>query len=518
MQNSKTLLLRNLIPKSYHFDGYNELKCSNSRDKPFFSDNVIEMGDYNLTTRLLSPTTLSLEFSSVCPKGKIIFNPFVLTLKDFVSRLKLAIQNRADFITFEITSVYCNQLDICNKCECKNSSCDYFTKNKPMRMYAAVSFNTSDIKEALAAYHEIINTSNGGKTTMNKTNKLFGMNFELGMSKDKNIASTLMGVAVKNKDSGNWYTFDTATNSRKNLLNFQMGNFPVFLLPTKVLAVGDLIKLNGKYYYVKAINESSINLIDAAEGVIVEMIPEDNIMLGITLYTKVVAFDTKTLTDPTSNQNMSGNILAAMYLMNMSKGNTDEFSLDSIDDSSFNGLGACLPLLMASGNNIGGMFADATGNLDIGKLLTFGSLGNGNMDETAQMLVISQLLGGNSLFGATSPAITAATAENNVVCPECKAEYPAGTNFCSKCGSKTKSLAASCKKCGTTLSKGAAFCHHCGAKVGNDTCPKCGKEVDDGAKFCSKCGHNLMASEAPESAEAPVTDKATTVAPDANKA
>ena len=191
---------------------------------------------------------------------------------------------------------------------------------------------------------------------MNKTNKLFGMNFELGMSKDKNIASTLMGVAVKNKDSGNWYTFDTATNSRKNLLNFQMGNFPVFLLPTKVLAVGDLIKLNGKYYYVKAINESSINLIDAAEGVIVEMIPEDNIMLGITLYTKVVAFDTKTLTDPTSNQNMSGNILAAMYMMNMSKGNTDEFSLDSIDDSSFNGLGACLPLLMASGNNIGGMF------------------------------------------------------------------------------------------------------------------------------------------------------------------
>ena len=106
MARNNTYAIRQLVPKSYHFDGYNELNCPNSRDKPFFGDNVIHMGEYHLTTRLHSHKTMYLEFSSVCSCGKISFEPYVLTLEEFVSKLKKAINENSDFITFSIIPKY----------------------------------------------------------------------------------------------------------------------------------------------------------------------------------------------------------------------------------------------------------------------------------------------------------------------------------------------------------------------------------------------------------------------------
>ena len=65
-EHDKTKLIRQLVPKSYSFDAYNEINCSNSRDAPFFSDNVIQIGDYHLVTEFINPDLISLKFSSVC--------------------------------------------------------------------------------------------------------------------------------------------------------------------------------------------------------------------------------------------------------------------------------------------------------------------------------------------------------------------------------------------------------------------------------------------------------------------
>ena len=501
MSFNKTSLVRQLVPKSYHFDGYNEINCPNSRDKPFFSDNVIPIGEYYLSIRLVNQNMISLEYSSICSYGKITFQPYALSLDSYISKLKTAIQEGSDFITFEIQPEYDVDSNFCSRCSEKNEDCIQLRKNLPKKVLAAVSFNTTDIKKALAMYFEISNqysnVSNGGKN-MKKKNNIFGMNFELGLSKDSNIASTLMGVAVRNPESGNWYVFDSATNTRKNLANLKMGNFPIFLLPTKTLEVSDLVKMDGKYYYVKSVNpNNTITLLGAADGVIREMLPEESIIPGMTLYTKVVAFDTKSLMDTSSKENMSGNVLAAMCMMQWANGNQDEFSLDNINDDSFNGLGSCLPVIMAmNGGNMGGIFSNSDGSLNLPMLMMLGSNSDDDSNDTMQMLVLSQLLGGGSSNPLSGIVPTTATpvepsTENKVVCEKCGKTYPEGTNFCPACGGKTKALATTCRKCGTVLMPGALFCHNCGTKVSMDTCPNCGHAIEGNENFCPGCGTAL---------------------------
>ena len=380
------------------------------------------------------------------------------------------------------------------KCSSKRKDCVALVSNHPKEIYAAVSFNTSDVKEALASYFKITNLT-GGKQTMKKKNNLFGMNFEYGLCKDSNIAATLMGVAVKNKETGNWYTFDTATNSRKNLANFKMGSFPILLLPATTLTTGDLIKMNGDFFYVKAVNANkTLTLIDAATGIIHEMLPEENILLNMTMYTKVVAFDTKTLTDASSNQGVGNNLLAAVCMMNWAKGSSNEFSLDDINDDSFNGLGTYLLLA----NSSGGIFGGANGGaMDISKLMLLGAVsGDEDTDGFGQMMVISSLLGGNNPLAGVMPqtvAPVAATASEDFACEKCGKSYPAGTNFCSACGGKVVATTSTCPSCNAAVGKDDAFCSKCGSSLKNPVCPNCGKELAPDAKFCSACGNNLVA-------------------------
>ncbi len=496
MTNDKTFLLRNLRPNNYHFDGYNKIKCPNSRDKPFFSDNTIDMGKYTLTTLLVNNNKLSLEFSSICPFGDIIFAPYELTLTGFVDKLKEAIQTGADFISFEVTTSYSCTRGTRKLCKSYSKDCENLLLKNQKIIYAAVSFDTSEIKRALEAYFEIIKI-NGGNSTMKKKSNLLGMNFEFGMCKDSNIASTLMGVAVKNPTNGSWYTYDTATNSRKNLANFKMGNFPVMLVPATNLVNGDLIKYNGEYCYVKNVSENkTLTLINAASGVIQEIVAEGN-LLNMTMYTKVVAFDVKTLTDPKSNQGIGNNMLAAVCMMSWAKGKTDDFSIDSIDDDSFNGMGAYLPLLLANNGGNGLFGSTENGGMDFTKLMLLGSMsGDSDTDGMTQMLVLSQLLGQNNPISSVIPGFDAATtsAGADVACEKCGATYPAGTNFCSKCGGETKSVSNTCPNCNATVNAGDAFCTNCGKSLKANTCPNCGKELAAGANFCSACGTDLNAA------------------------
>jgi membrane protease subunit (stomatin/prohibitin family) len=80
--------------------------------------------------------------------------------------------------------------------------------------------------------------------------------------------------------------------------------------------------------------------------------------------------------------------------------------------------------------------------------------------------------------GGQAPAMT---------CPNCKAQIPAGSQFCGNCG--TKMLAAAhCPKCNAQVPAGSKFCSNCGASIVASTCSKCGTALAPGAKFCANCG------------------------------
>lgn len=473
--------IRALIPKSYHFDGYNEINVRNSRDRPFFIEDTVSIGDYSLTKRISKNNSLILEFASTCPKGKYTFKPYTLSFEKYLSLLECANSENCDFISFPI-EINCNYGISCENCEFKSSDCIHIKTGK--EKMAAVSFDMSDIKNSLAKYYNIISK---GDNTMKKGNKLLGLNFEFGASKDRNIAATLMGVAVKNPDSGNWYTYDKATNTRKNLAGMKIGNLPIFLLPSKDIQPGDLIKKDGKYFYVQEIGaNNTLKLYDAITGSINEFVAEEGIIPGLNFYTKVMPLDTTAI----SSGAFSNNIFAAMLMMQWSKNDGgSEFSLDDFDNSSFNGLGEYLPLLLmqnGTNNPLAG-----TG-LDISSLLLLNSC-NEN-DSATQMLVLSSLLGGKSPLSGIMDGSPLSVGNTNAefVCEKCGEKYGAGVNFCSKCGGKIIPVAAVvCKKCGKVLQPGDAFCSGCGAKVGPSVCPKCGAEVTDDAAFCSKCGNSL---------------------------
>ena len=501
MNYDKSSLVRQLVPTSYHFDAYNEINFPNSRDKPFFSDGFIQFDDeHSRMILLVDHNKICISFSSVCPHGKITFQPYYMTLEDFVSKLKKAVNTGRNLIPFELSTKYNYSYSSCHSCKNENASCRELKKKNLEKVYAAVSFNFEEMKEALASYFEITNTtSKGGNIMRKRNNKFFGINFEFGLSKDSNIASTLMGMAVKNPQNGNWYVFDPERNTRKNLANVKLGNFPVMLLPTQQYVVGHLYKEYGQYYYVKSLNPNgTVTLISAIDGIIREQLPEESLIPGMNFHTEVIAFDAKNLMNGNSKENIGGNLFAAMLMMNWSKGDGAEFSLDNINDESFNGLGQYLPLVLMSQNgHLGNMFTNPDGTPNIVMLMALGS-GDSDNNDMMQMMVLSQLLGGgNNPFSGVLPSVTAPAtyvAENKVVCEKCGTTYPEGTNFCPKCGGKTKTVSHTCRVCGATLMEGAAFCHKCGSKVVADVCPTCGRAIGEGENFCPGCGTPLKES------------------------
>ena len=54
-------------------------------------------------------------------------------------------------------------------------------------------------------------------------------------------------------------------------------------------------------------------------------------------------------------------------------------------------------------------------------------------------------------------------APGQVVCPQCKAQNPAGANFCCVCGAK---LQNNCPNCGAPVVPGSRFCTQCGKPLG----------------------------------------------------
>ena len=117
-------------------------------------------------------------------------------------------------------------------------------------------------------------------------NNIFNMNMEFGPNKDENIASTFMGVAVKNGDS--WRIYDKKKKEITDVGDMQLGNLPIFILPTTKLNEGDLIKDAGEYYFVMKVAEESTQTLCAKTGEMKTVIPIKNV-LGFSCYSKVIA-------------------------------------------------------------------------------------------------------------------------------------------------------------------------------------------------------------------------------------
>lgn len=119
-------------------------------------------------------------------------------------------------------------------------------------------------------------------------NNIFNMNMEFGPNKDRNIASTPMGVAVKNNDS--WRIYDKKKNEIIDVGDMQLGNLPIFILLTTRLSVGDLIKDSGEYYFVTKVAtlNTPTQTLSARTGEMKSVVPIKHI-LGFSYYSKVIA-------------------------------------------------------------------------------------------------------------------------------------------------------------------------------------------------------------------------------------
>ena len=129
-------------------------------------------------------------------------------------------------------------------------------------------------------------TTNQVKEETTMANNFFNMNMEFGPNKDENIASTLMGVAVKNGDS--WRIYDKKKKEITDVGDMQLGNLPIFILPTTKLSEGDLIKDAGEYYFVMKVDAGSTQTLCAKTGEMKTVIPIKNV-LGFSCYSKVIA-------------------------------------------------------------------------------------------------------------------------------------------------------------------------------------------------------------------------------------
>lgn len=129
-------------------------------------------------------------------------------------------------------------------------------------------------------------TTNKEDTTMAKKNSMFGMNVEFGLNKDENLKSTFMGVAVKTDDG--WRTYNQSKNEITDIGDMELGNLPIYIIPTTKLSQGDLIKDGGEYYFVHEVCSGVNKMLSVKTGEIKTVIPVKNVM-GFGIYSKVKA-------------------------------------------------------------------------------------------------------------------------------------------------------------------------------------------------------------------------------------
>ena len=234
-------------------------------------------------------------------------------------------------------------------------------------------------------------------------NNFFNMNMEFGPNKDENIASTLMGVAVKNGDS--WRIYDKKTKQITDIGDMQLGNLPIFILPTTKLSEGDLIKDAGEYYFVMKVAAGSTQTLCAKTGEMKTVIPIKNV-LGFSCYSKVIAlsdsinmggdFDVEKLAimstmcgQPSQNNNQMNQLLPLMLFKD---------KLGDDDD---------MMKMMLMSSMMSAPAEDGDQNATMNQLLPlmlFKDKLDGD-DDMMKMMLMSSMMGGN-MAGNNNPVIS----------------------------------------------------------------------------------------------------------------
>ena len=212
-----------------------------------------------------------------------------------------------------------------NDCEnCSNNEC-YFKRIGETTKLRFEFENFEMFKRDNLTNNSVIKKE---ENIMRENNNFFNVNMEFGPNKDENIASTLMGVAVKNGE--NWRIYDKKKKSITDVGNIQIGNLPIFIMPALELEEGDLIKEEEEYYFVTNFNNGETETLSAKTGEIKRVIPIKNI-LGFSFYSKVITLndeldineelDTETLllmssmmSSAVANENQMNQILPLMLL------------------------------------------------------------------------------------------------------------------------------------------------------------------------------------------------------------
>jgi len=107
--------------------------------------------------------------------------------------------------------------------------------------------------------------------------------------------------------------------------------------------------------------------------------------------------------------------------------------------------------------------------------------------------------------------MSAASADDTLVCVKCGHQNVKGAKFCSNCGTTFflcpscgavneehavkcakcgAAMPVKCSRCGTMVNGEMKFCPSCGKPM-KATCPSCGSEVAPGMKFCANCGTKI---------------------------
>lgn len=115
-------------------------------------------------------------------------------------------------------------------------------------------------------------------------NNFFNLNAEFGLNTDENISSTLMGIAVRT--NGTWRIYDKKENAITDIGDMQLGNLPLFIMPKTKLEIGDLIKSDEGYYYVKKLENGVALTLSASTGELKQVVPVKN-LFGFSCYSKV---------------------------------------------------------------------------------------------------------------------------------------------------------------------------------------------------------------------------------------
>ena len=233
-------------------------------------------------------------------------------------------------------------------------------------------------------------------------NNIFNMNMEFGPNKDENIASTLMGVAVKNGDS--WRIYDKKKKEITDVGDMQLGNLPIFILPTTKLNEGDLIKDAGEYYFVMKVAKESTQTLCAKTGEMKTVIPIKNV-LGFSCYSKVIAlsdsinmgddFDVEKLAIMSAMCGQSGEdggqmnqLLPLMFFKDKLGGDDDMMKM----------------MLMSSMMSVPAEGGDQ--NASMNQLLPLMLLKekDGSDDDMMKMMLMSSMMGGN-MAGNNNPVM-----------------------------------------------------------------------------------------------------------------